>query len=324
MAQEKSQNEDVKSFGQQLVDDHTKSNEKAEELANSAGVTLPSEMSEEQQQAVDRMKELSGADFDREFLNHMVEGHETAIALFTDKADDADNKVSQFAEETVPVLQQHLDKAKSLMEAEGTAMAPADQADEQDQTATTEEPAATDADEQAATTKEPAATDTEEQAATSEEPAAETGEQLASEDQPADTPDDQIAESPNTATPEQQATLPQDLNPAQPDTVSAETLIGSTVYGPDDESVGEVSDVILAKESPEGKIEAVIIDVGGFLGIGEKPVALAFDDLEIMADSAGNLYVMSKFSQERLEQAPQYDDERFEDSRDEMILRSQD
>ena len=53
--------------------------------------------------------------------------------------------------------------------------------------------------------------------------------------------------------------------------------MGATVYGPGDENLGDINDVILAKE---GGIDAVVIGVGGFLGIGEKNVAVAFDQIE--------------------------------------------
>src|SRR5690606_5902339 len=58
------------------------------------------------------------------------------------------------------------------------------------------------------------------------------------------------------------------------DQISADNLIGTTVYGADDENIGEINDVVL---SDDGQIDAVIIDVGGFLGIGEKPVAVGMD-----------------------------------------------
>jgi hypothetical protein len=116
---------------------------------------------------------------------------------------------------------------------------------------------------------------------------------------------------------------PEGLQAAEADKISAETLLNTTVYGANDESLGEVGDVILAKDAPEGKIDAVVIDVGGFLGLGEKPVAISFDDLEIMVDEGGTYYVYTKFTQDQLEAATEYDAETFEQNRDRMILRSQ-
>jgi hypothetical protein len=115
------------------------------------------------------------------------------------------------------------------------------------------------------------------------------------------------------------AARPSGLKPAATTDISAERLINTTVYAANDENVGEVGDVILTED---GKIDAVILDVGGFLGIGEKPVAVAFDDLEIMADSAGKLYVYSKFTRDQLDAAQKYVKEDYEQNRDKMRLRS--
>ena len=98
--------------------------------------------------------------------------------------------------------------------------------------------------------------------------------------------------------------------------------MGVTVYSADNVNVGEVSDVIIAKEGGDGAIEAVIIDVGGFLGIGEKPVAVALDTLEIMTDEDGSLYAYSKFTEEQLDAAPEYDADAYEANRDQMLIRS--
>ncbi|TGQ03656.1 PRC-barrel domain-containing protein, partial [Mesorhizobium sp. M2E.F.Ca.ET.219.01.1.1] len=65
------------------------------------------------------------------------------------------------------------------------------------------------------------------------------------------------------------------------DKIRAEDLIGTTVYGADDANVGKIGDVVLTGDK---KIDAVIIDVGGFLGIGAKEVAVGFEKLKFMAD----------------------------------------
>ncbi len=99
--------------------------------------------------------------------------------------------------------------------------------------------------------------------------------------------------------------------------ISADTLIGTTVYDSDNQNVGEVGDVIANKD---GTIDAVIVDVGGFLGIGEKPVAIAFEDLDIRKDENNNMNVYSAFTKEQLDGAPQYDKDAYEQQRDQMRL----
>jgi sporulation protein YlmC with PRC-barrel domain len=57
----------------------------------------------------------------------------------------------------------------------------------------------------------------------------------------------------------------------------ASQLIGSTVYDVQNENIGSVKDVILDRG---GKVEAVVVDVGSFLGMGGKNVAVALNDLK--------------------------------------------
>jgi sporulation protein YlmC with PRC-barrel domain len=99
--------------------------------------------------------------------------------------------------------------------------------------------------------------------------------------------------------------------------ISAEKLIGTAVYGIYDESVGEVGDVIL---TGDGKIDAIIVDVGGFLGLGEKPVAVAFDDLKFLADG-DSWRIHTNFSEEQLENQVAYDADTYAEQRDAQRLR---
>ncbi len=99
--------------------------------------------------------------------------------------------------------------------------------------------------------------------------------------------------------------------------LSADKLKGTTVYGADDANLGEIGDVVLTGE----KVDAVIIDVGGFLGMGEKPVAVGMDNLAFMADKDGNHYLYTTFTKAQLEAAPAYDAATFAEKRDEQVLK---
>ncbi len=66
--------------------------------------------------------------------------------------------------------------------------------------------------------------------------------------------------------------------------LTAEDLEGVALFDATDERVGEISDIVL---TDDGQVEQVIVDVGGFLGLGEKPVAVAFEEIEISRDQAG-------------------------------------
>ena len=89
-------------------------------------------------------------------------------------------------------------------------------------------------------------------------------------------------------------------------TLTADKLDDATVYGMNNESIGEIDELLLTQD---GKIDRVVLEVGGFLGIGEREVAIPFDRMTILrSDSALDdfrIYVDS--TQERLEALPEYE-----------------
>jgi len=99
--------------------------------------------------------------------------------------------------------------------------------------------------------------------------------------------------------------------------LKTEELTGTTVYGANDENVGEISDIVLTQD---GKVDAVIIDVGGFLGVGEKPVAVGFDKLSFLTDKDGNKYLYTTFTKEQLDAQTAYDKGSYAEQRDKQRL----
>lgn len=99
--------------------------------------------------------------------------------------------------------------------------------------------------------------------------------------------------------------------------LTAENLEGTTVYGANDENVGEIEDIAL---TTDGKVDAVILDVGGFLGMGEKQVAVGMDNLKFMADEDGNRYLYTQFTKEQLEAQPEYNKDGWAENRDTMRM----
>ena len=88
------------------------------------------------------------------------------------------------------------------------------------------------------------------------------------------------------------------------DELRSETLQGAEVYGINDENIGEIGDLII---TADGKIDHAIIDVGGFLGLGEKEVALGFDEMTILQSEDGDVVrVYVDTSEEALENMPEY------------------
>lgn len=87
-------------------------------------------------------------------------------------------------------------------------------------------------------------------------------------------------------------------------TLTGEELIGTRVQGAQGEDVGEVSDVTL---DASGAVASVVIDVGGFLGIGEKPVALGADDVTVTPDADGKGHVLKvSMTEDQLKALPEH------------------
>jgi putative membrane protein len=114
LAQTKGSNDQVKSFGTQMVTDHTNAAGELKALAGSKGVTLPGTPGKHQKD-IDKLAKKSGADFDRDYARHMVDAHKKAVALFERSAKGADDAdVKALAAKTLPTLRQHLEQAKTL------------------------------------------------------------------------------------------------------------------------------------------------------------------------------------------------------------------
>jgi len=82
-------------------------------------------------------------------------------------------------------------------------------------------------------------------------------------------------------------------------------LVGASVYGPDNSSIGEIDDVLIAQN---GQIHAVVVGVGGFLGVGQKDVALPFAALTITRKPDSNAIdkIKVSYTKEQLKDAPTF------------------
>lgn len=83
--------------------------------------------------------------------------------------------------------------------------------------------------------------------------------------------------------------------------LNAQNLEGAKIYGPDDETIGEVSHL-----HGKGADAAVVVDVGGFLGIGSKPVALSMASLDFMRDASGTVHATTRMTKEEVEALPEH------------------
>jgi putative membrane protein len=105
----------VRQFGQQMVADHSKANADLQQIAARKSLQLPTAPKSEQQAEFDKLSQLSGADFDREYVAYMTEDHEEDAEVFEAQAqhgNDADIKA--FAAKTLPVIQHHLQMIKDI------------------------------------------------------------------------------------------------------------------------------------------------------------------------------------------------------------------
>ncbi|MDQ2721267.1 MAG: DUF4142 domain-containing protein [Bacteroidota bacterium] len=105
----------VKDFGQMMVDDHTKVNNQMKDLAGKKNITLPSTVTDKQQKEIDNLSKKTGADFDKAYVNMMVDDHKNDIAAFKkagNKVNDADFK--SFITNALPTLQKHLDAIENI------------------------------------------------------------------------------------------------------------------------------------------------------------------------------------------------------------------
>ena len=93
----------MRSFGQVLEKDHSEANQKATAAASSLGVTPPTAPNSKQKAAYDRMSKLSGANFDRAFVKHMVEDHKKDIKDY-EKASSQGDAAGTYAKEALPTL----------------------------------------------------------------------------------------------------------------------------------------------------------------------------------------------------------------------------
>jgi putative membrane protein len=106
---------DVQRFANQMVTDHTKTTDDLKGLAPSINATLPTEMSNSQQSMLDKLKDLSGDDFKKQYVSDQVSAHKTAVSLFERYGKGGDNeKLKGWATQTLPILQHHLDMANDL------------------------------------------------------------------------------------------------------------------------------------------------------------------------------------------------------------------
>lgn len=232
---DKLQNKEFQDFARRIVDDHTKSSNELKSIVQGMReLQLPMQLDDKHKRMVEQLQSATGTDVARQYKAHQTQAHQDAVKLYQDYARQGDNtRLKQFAESTLPKLQEHLRMAQDLPNnpqvAEGAT---------RDQRTSVQAPTG-------------------------------TGQHRAGQ--------------------QQAATI---SRPGSNHMMASE-LRGTRVYGANDENVGEIDDLVL---TTDGEIAAAVVGVGGFLGLGEKNVAIPFSELEIR--SSGDTTGMANRNQQ--------------------------
>ncbi len=202
LALNKSQDRDVRDFAQRMIKDHTEADNKLKSIAKNE--TIPSSLDAPHQQMLQHLRGENGSNFVEAFKQDQVTAHQQAISQFRNYADHGDDQqLKQFAQQTLPTLQDHLRMAEGITIASNGSNNNA-------------------------------------------------GAQTAA------------AGSRHYLTNESQGTW------------RASKVVGLGVYNEQNQKVGNIDDVLFDRQ---GRVEGVVIGVGGFLGIGQRNVAVPYDDL---------------------------------------------
>lgn len=115
LAQKNAGSAAVKDFAKQLVDDHTRANDRLEALVRTSEIKLPTTMNEAYKKTYADLQKLKGASFDRAYVKVQVDDHKKVVQMLEHEASAGkDPQLKTFAAETLPVVKHHLETAQSL------------------------------------------------------------------------------------------------------------------------------------------------------------------------------------------------------------------
>lgn len=137
---------------------------------------------------------------------------------------------------------------------------------------------------------------------------AQTSPAPAPETPPAAKPTEPLATNPTESPAARTTGTQQTWYSRQADDMRASKLIGTRVVNAANETVGDINEIVLTKD---GKVAAVILGVGGFLGMGEREVAVNFNSINMKRDQKNNLVLTVNATKESLKAAPAW---RWDDS----------
>lgn len=115
LASTKATNPQVKEFAQMMVTDHGKANDELKAIAKTKNITLPLTVDSEHQKLMADLQKKSGKEFDKAYVDAMVDGHKKTLSLLQDEAKNGkDPELKSFASKTAPIVQHHLDAINKI------------------------------------------------------------------------------------------------------------------------------------------------------------------------------------------------------------------
>jgi len=115
LALEKTANAKIKDFANMMVNDHGKANADLMAIAKMKNITLPVAVDADHQKKMDDLKAKTGTDFDKAYVDAMVDGHKSTLTLMQNEAKDGkDAELKAFAEKTAPTVNTHLTLINSI------------------------------------------------------------------------------------------------------------------------------------------------------------------------------------------------------------------
>jgi len=116
LAEANSKNPRVISFAKMMIADHTKADSALKAMEFDKMITEEDTISGDHKVMIDSLAKKSGADFDKAYIAMMIHDHEGAVDLFTEQSNDKNKTIQDFARQTLPTIEMHLDSAKAINE----------------------------------------------------------------------------------------------------------------------------------------------------------------------------------------------------------------
>ena len=115
LALEKKPTPAIREYANMMIQDHQKANDELKALAAQKNITLPTTLGEDKQEMYNDMAKLSGDEFNKKYVETMLDDHQKTVDMFKEAANDNENAdLKAFAAKTLPTLQMHLDKIKTI------------------------------------------------------------------------------------------------------------------------------------------------------------------------------------------------------------------